>query len=301
MAQQIRSVTLVGAGGNIGTAILGAIENDPLLTVTILSRQNSRSTFASHIKVIEIHPDYPFQELVEAFRGQNAVVSAIASSGAGVQKRMITAAVEAGVKRFIPAEFGGSPTHPRARELLPMFGVQDEIIALLRSHQSTGISWSALAPGPFFDWGLRNGLLAFDLAAQKAVIYDSGLSCWSATTITTIGRAVVGILKNPEKTANRHVVVQSFSTTQMHVVSELERYTGKKWDLQQVRSEDVIKQAQEQISKGDYSAVVKLIQATIYGSEDRGSDFATHLGLDNDMLGLPKESVGEVVSLVLNS
>ncbi len=149
--------------------------------------------------------------------------------------------------------------------------------------------------------GLRNGLLAFDLAVQKAVIYDSGASCWSATTLSTTGRAVVGILKNPEKTANRHVVIQSFSTTQMDVVSELERYTGKKWDLQQVRSEDVIKQAQEQISKGDYSAVVKLIQATIYGSEDRGSDFATHLNLDNDMLGLPKESLGEVVSSVLTS
>ena len=87
----------------------------------------------------------------------------------------------------------------------------------------------------------------------------------------------------------------------MDVVSELERYTWKKWELQQVRSEDEIKQEQEQISKGDYSAVVKLIQATIYGSEDRGSDFATHLNLDNDMLGLPKESLGEVVSSVLTS
>jgi len=120
--------------------------------VTVLSRENSQSAFASHIKVIDIHPDYPLQELVQAFKGQDAVISAITSSGTGVQKLMITAAVEAGVKRFIPAEFGGSPTHPRARDLLPMFGAQEDIIDLLRSQQSTGMSWSALAPGPFFDW-----------------------------------------------------------------------------------------------------------------------------------------------------
>ena len=91
---------------------------------------------------------------MDAFRGQDAIVSAISTSNNAKQKEIIDAAVEAGVKRFIPSEFGGNVRNPAALELLPHHMVigKAEVINYLRDQESRGLSWSAIATGPFFDW-----------------------------------------------------------------------------------------------------------------------------------------------------
>lgn len=54
------------------------------------------------------------------------------------------------------------------------------------------------------------------------------------------------------------------------------------------------------MEKGDGSAVVDLMLATIYG-KDRGSAYSEEEELANEMLGLPKESLEEVANEMLNS
>ena len=50
--------------------------------------------------------------------------------------------------------------------------------------------------------------------------------------------------------------------------------------------------------KHDYSGVKPLILAATYG-EGKGSDFASGETLSNEMLGLPKEDLDEVVAKVV--
>ena len=89
---------------------------------------------------------------MSAFKGQDAVVSTIAGPGIQTQTSIIDAAIKAGVKRFIPAEFGSNTANQKAVELVPVFKGKEKITNYLKSKESEGISWTSLANGPFFDW-----------------------------------------------------------------------------------------------------------------------------------------------------
>jgi len=143
-------LTFIQAGGNLGPSILSTLDADAHFTVSVLSRQSSKSTFPSHIKVHTIADTYPENELVEAFKGQDAIVAT--TSTTAPQKDFITAAAKAGVKRFLPAEFGGYWRDPRALEVLPELQSKNDIVDYLKSQESTGLSWTALHTGPFLDW-----------------------------------------------------------------------------------------------------------------------------------------------------
>ena len=139
------------AGGNLGPHILSALSADPAFNVSVLSRQSSKSTFPAHIKVHTVPDSYPVDELIEAFKGQDAIVSTISAMGTGVQAQIIDAAVKAGVKRFLPAEFGADSEDPRLYELLPMFKGKRDVIEQLKRTEGQ-MSWTGVATGPFFDW-----------------------------------------------------------------------------------------------------------------------------------------------------
>lgn len=77
------------------------------------------------------------------------------------------------------------------------------------------------------DRGIKVGFLGQNLSAHKATIYDSGDARFSTTTLPTIGVAIAGTLRNPEKTANQEPFISSLETTSNEILAELEKATGK--------------------------------------------------------------------------
>ena len=149
----IKNVIIIGAGGNLGPSILKALDSDKHFNVSVLARHSSKSTFPSHIHVHKIAEDYPEAELLEAFKGQDAVVSAITTSSTAQQHAIIDAAVKAGVKRFLPSEFGSNTKNPKGRSVIPMlFDGKTSAVDYLKSKEKDGLTWSAIVTGPFFDW-----------------------------------------------------------------------------------------------------------------------------------------------------
>jgi hypothetical protein len=149
-----RCLLRVGAGGHLGPSILSAFDTDPHFTVSILARNSSQSIFPSHLKVYRISEDYPEAELLEAFKGQHAVVSTIATSSAGLQKKLVDAAVKTSVKRFVPSEFGSDTRNEKAMQTLPQYfkGKKDTVEYLKQKQgENEGFSWTAFVTGPFFD------------------------------------------------------------------------------------------------------------------------------------------------------
>lgn len=94
---------------------------------------------------------YPEDELLEAFSGQDVVVSTIGVPHALQQIPLIDAAVKAGVRRFLPAEFGVNKENPKVASL-PLFADKRKVMAYLKRKESDQFSWTAIATGPFFDW-----------------------------------------------------------------------------------------------------------------------------------------------------
>lgn len=305
----------------MGPSILAALDAEAHLNVSILSRQESTSTYPSHVKVHKT--DYSETSLISAFKGQDAVVSTVSGPGIRTQTSIVDAAIKAGVKRFIPSEFGSNTANQKALELVPVFKGKESITSYLKSKESDGISWTSLLNGPFFDWygipyiypqlvydrqfpsiiltssrGLQTGFLEFDLKSQTATICDDGTNKWSTTTLSTVGKAVVSILLHPAETKNKYIYIASFTVSQNEVLAAVEKASGKKWEVIKTTSNEQMKIGQEKMIKHDYSGVKPLILAATYG-EGRGSNFASGESLSNDMLGLPKEDLDEVVAKVI--
>lgn len=98
-----------------------------------------------------ISEKYEHDELVAAFKGQDAVISTITTAAANGQKPLIDAAIAAGVRRFIPSEFGNDLRATEAVKLVPFFEDKVETLNYLKARQDK-IEWTAIPNGAFYDW-----------------------------------------------------------------------------------------------------------------------------------------------------
>ena len=148
------NIAIIGANGNVGACITHALLNDPDFKVTILSRTNSESSFPAGARVRKVDYD-SHAELVEALHGIEAVVCAVGAAGFEGQKRIIDAAIAAGVQRYLPSEFSSNTKSQRVQELVPAFKPKTEVLHYLRTKESTGLTWTGLCTGPLLDWVCR--------------------------------------------------------------------------------------------------------------------------------------------------
>jgi len=150
---QLHKVLLVGAGGtNIGHHIANALSKDASFKLSIISRAGSKSTYPPNANIITI-PDHPTHEdYVQALQGQDAVVSGLGFEGKPTEIALIDAAIEAGVKRFLPSEYGVDNTNPVASELSPVFKRKGDVIEYLKSKEGSGLTWTAVPTGMWLDW-----------------------------------------------------------------------------------------------------------------------------------------------------
>ncbi|OAL38294.1 hypothetical protein AYO20_02353 [Fonsecaea nubica] len=294
----IRKVLIVGAGGNLGPSIVQAFLSTPSFEVSVLTRDARSKSFAGPVRVFET--DYSEESLLKAMAGQDAVVAAVGFRAVGQQKKLIDVAIKAGVQRFIPSEFGGDSANPRSTELRPpVFQIKLDILDYLKEQEKTGLTWSVLVTGPFFDWGLSSGFLGFDLKKREALIWDDGACRFSTTTLSTVGQAVVKTLQHPDETANRFVYVASFTLSLNDILEALEKSSASRWTVVRTSGEDEIEAGQQSLRDGDLaSAVPRLVRAGWY-TRGRGGNYGDERELDNALLALPRENLDAVVSEVL--
>jgi uncharacterized protein YbjT (DUF2867 family) len=298
MVQEFKNVALVGAGGNTGPFILNALL-EAKFNVSILSRPSSTTTFPAGVTVIKT--DYSEESLVEVLKGQDVVVSAIAGHALGSQKTIIDAAIKAGVKRFIPSEYGNDVLDEKLVKVIPYFANKGDIIRYAQSKAAAHpeFTWTGVATGAYLDWGLKDGFLDFDLQNHSVTVWDDGNSRFSTTNLATVGRYVAAVLKHPEETANKYIFVHSFSTTQNEVIAALEKHSGKTWTKKHTTVAQGVKDAAVAFEKGDYKTGILLgLRSIIYGSEYSGG-FEKKKTYLTPVLGLPLEDVDTTVKELL--
>jgi hypothetical protein len=115
-----------------------------------------------------------------------------------------------------------------------------------------------------------------------------------------VGKAIVGILKNPSETANQYLYVATVTTTQKAILSSLEIESGQKWTVQGVKTDEQIATGRQMVSQGDFTGMFMLVQASSWGSVPGiSSNYTTDERLANSTLGVPEGSVDETVKDVL--
>lgn len=304
----IKNVLIAGATGSVGATILEALLAEPSFKVTILSRASSRATFPKDIPVIRISDAYTVEELTSAFQNQDAVVVALTTSSVtkdgrdGLAYRLIDAAIAAGVKRFIPSEFGTNNLDPRAQSVVPIYEIKGAMLEYLitKAKASNGtLTWTSISCGSWLDWALdpvKSGNFFFmDVKAKTATMYDSGDARFAVTTSSNTGLAVVRSLKYADQTANKQVFLADFMATANEVLESLERQSGQKFAITRKDSEPEMKVLRKKYNAGDYSAAFGMLAISFTADIDVAYDFEREQEIWNGRLGLPKVTLDEVV------
>ncbi|KAH6682679.1 hypothetical protein B0J14DRAFT_673066 [Halenospora varia] len=308
MSSPIKSVLIIGASGSVGPHIVTALLASNF-SVSVLTRETSTSTFPGEVTVYKT--DYSQESLLLAFKDIDAIISAIATFSTHLQKTIIGAAITAGVKRFIPSEYGIDTSVPTIAEFLPPALPKQETIKYLKS-QEDKISWTAVCVGGFFDWIFQYpGLMGWDLPGRKVTIFDGGDVEYEATNVGQIGKAVAAVLadEHVEETKNKYVYINSFTTTQNQVLKTLEKHTGEKFDVTHAKAKDLgeaglkmLKEGGEWVNRGggEYKeGTVEVITAAIYGNGGF-NNFSKTKGLWNERLGLAGEDLDRSVIRVVD-
>ncbi|KAI9719176.1 MAG: hypothetical protein M1828_006269 [Chrysothrix sp. TS-e1954] len=294
-----RRVAILGANGNLGASILKALLGTKTFEVTVLSRVSSQSIYPDSVRVVRVSDDFPYHEIVTAFQGVDAVVVVCAGSNSELQIRLADAAVDAGVDTLIPPDFGSCDSNsPRALELVPLYRHKKAVREhLQRLSEHTRLSWTSIVCGHFFDYGLRSGLLQFDLKKRQATIFDGGNTKWSSTTLETVASAVVSVLRKPQETKNRVLFIQSFQVTQNEIRACLEQETAQRWQVNHANHEEYIQRVRTKVEEGGDIAEAMEDLVSVVGIID--ADWEAKEGFANSLLNLKQEHLDDVISRVL--
>ncbi|MCJ1380213.1 hypothetical protein MMC17_003316 [Xylographa soralifera] len=310
MASPLRNIAIVGASGRLGPFILKAVQDDPAFNVTVITRHNSPATFPAGTKVVKVSDGYPDEEMVEAFKGQDAVVLSLGFQAEHRHSALVHASIKAGVKRLVASAYGANDSNEAVQKMFPIAARKAAMVKELKSLEKPGWSWTAICCGLFFDFCITSGFFGFNIPAHSARIWDSGSAKFSATTRASIGLSVARVLARPAQTANRSVYVSSFEVCMNDVLGALQKATGvpaPAWSVTHVDTDEQIAAANQELqasgstmSMGKMMAMGKLALASNL-KEEYGADFEKLGLLDNGLLGMEKEDVDAVVAGVVKA
>lgn len=150
-----RTLTSLWGSGNIGGPIIDALLHASS-SVTAITRFASTGQFPASVTVHRLDLSSK-SALVAALQGQDAVVSLLSRYAIDSQPLIIDAAIEAGVSRFLPSDFGidsrAVGEHRLSYQLQRKIKTQNYLSE--KASQHAGFSWTALGVGLLFDYVSR--------------------------------------------------------------------------------------------------------------------------------------------------
>ncbi|KAI0250538.1 NAD-P-binding protein [Lactifluus subvellereus] len=218
-----KNFAVVGAGAT-GSFLVRQLLKDKaagtLNEVIVLTRQ---TTFDGDARVIPV--DYSNkQSIKDALAGVDVIISTISSAALGVQAAIAEAAKEAGVKLFVPSEFGvsseGSPT---------FFGAKTSVRSQLRA---LGLPYALFYTGPYADWVWQSAL-DLDTTSGRVSVGGDGDKYISFTSRPDIARYVSYVLTHlpVEQLENRSFRLAGDTKSFNEIFKAYEAKTGKKLEV----------------------------------------------------------------------
>lgn len=290
-----KNVVLAGATGSLGSRIFEKLVAAGKFNITLLRRQGSTSTLPSGYNAIDV--DYESVEsLTAALKGQDVVISAAGSFSIASQKALIEASLAAGVKRYIPSDFGSDLDVPQTR-ILPVYTSKIEMQDyLIEKSKTTDITYTFIYNGAFLDWGLEHGFL-LKVKDNKPSLINGGDAVFSTTTLDSVGDAVVGVLSHPEETKNRTVRVESIKLTQLRLLELAKQAVPEKsWEPENLNLADAVAASDKQRAEGNigpFTFIPYLWQAVLqpgYGGSFKETD--------NKLLGIKPTTEADVIEIL---
>jgi hypothetical protein len=298
------TVALIGVNSHIGPHILAALlAPAQSFHVVLLQRPSSARPSVPPSKEVKtaILPNEPSDaDLEDALAGVDVLISALDEGHVDLHRRLADACITTGVRRFIPPDFG-SVRSDDAYALDLLQGYRNKQLTqwhcrrLAEDHPGA-FTWTAIVTGHFFDMGLEvPELLGIDIAKEKALLFDGGKAKWSATTREQVGRAVVSVITDEDKTANQVFLVHSFCISQLELLEVVQSVTGKKFETEVVDYKPYLYKELAKANAGDRDA----LEATVGVLGLMRTNWTGDVLFANKLLGLEEEDLETAVRQAL--
>jgi len=252
------SVFIAGPTGQLGKPVTEAFLNKKI-QVKILSRpENKDQRKATDIHnfqekgaiVVEASLD-DIESLKTALQGVDVVVSTLSGAGIEPQLNLVRAAAAAGVKRFVPSEFGCDIEAPLKQFDCAYLKAKDEV---RKEVQKTDMEYVWINCGFFYSlfatpvWGI-------DLENGKAVLGGDGSQKFGCTDVADVARVTADVALHPHA-KNRSVIIQGDRITFEQLLQVFEDVTGKKIE----RKYQSIAELQKRIEGETYWVLIYCLQ-----------------------------------------
>ena len=235
-----KSIAVLGGTGNLGVHLVkGLAESSRGYVVKVLSGNESKAkklfSGLSNVQVVKV--DYEDAAALEqAFEGVDVVVSAVGVPGLTPQPKYIDAAEKAGVKWFIPSEFGCDTQAPYLKNE-PVFGYKRKSVDHIKSKKD--MAYTVVATGFFFDEE-QGGLLGIKPKSREATIFGSESAKLTVTRRQDVGKYLAEIIAHPEVSQNRTVRVGGDLTSQGEILSKVQAKFGSDgWTVKRLSDADL--------------------------------------------------------------
>ena len=292
MAPTYTKVAVAGASGLLGKFIVDELLSSGY-TVTALTRSSTNPpTFPSAVHIKEVDYNSP-SSLESTLEGQDVLISTLTTTSLDLQYALFTAAIKCGVNRILPSEFGSDTTVPANRDN-PVYKQKIEVETWLAEQvKGTGTTYTSVINNVFLDWGLKANFLV-NAKEKKISLWDGGETEYSATPLSGVAKGVVGILKHPEETENRHVRIHGVVLTQKKLLRLSQNVVGEDgWTVDEPGTEGAEGKAWEVYTKEPgnvFGWILGFLQRAIF-AEERRPRFEDG---DSELLGVPRLTDAEV-------
>lgn len=178
----MKKVIIIGASGSLAGYVIDALQKDPAVELTLLTRNKYNITSdTTSCKVIQADVmDYP--ALKNAIQGQDIVYINLAGSLEAMATNIVKAMLETGVKRVIAISSIGIYDQPLKQILIPYRRLADVI-------ESSGLDYTILRP----DWFTNANEVDYVLTSKGQPEIGSAVSRKS------IAAFIATVVRNPSK------------------------------------------------------------------------------------------------------
>ncbi|CAE6436156.1 unnamed protein product [Rhizoctonia solani] len=262
-----KTVALAGANGFVGKAFAKEFLAQGLDT-RILTRTESINSaplqeFKSQGASLHAVSYDDEASLFKALEGVDVLVSTVAGAAlVSAQVPLIKAAKAAGVKLFLPSEYGSvfeDESNPS-----PVIQSKKKVI---KAAQDAGLPFAALSNGGFPEYCFIPPL-GYNFAAKKATIWGDGNAKSTWTTVHSVADWVANVLKTVpiSQLENKHLRIQGNSASANEVVALWEKKHNDKLEVEY----HPLKELDDRVSASGEDFLAILLQEWSSGRGDIG-------------------------------
>jgi hypothetical protein len=270
-------------------------------TVSVLTYPQQSLSVPPHVSPYAIEhktSDFTPKSLQDAFTGYDIAICTVAGGDFEFQVRIVDALLAAGVKKFIPHEFGHNTLNPGIRARIPAYAGRAKVLEHLQnniSKASPDFDWVGIATGYTLDKSLINGDMGFDMQWHSATVHGTGDEPFAVSSLERVGNVIRSVCQHWGEIKRHYIYAAGVVTSAKEVVAAAEDATGQKWTVDNNNVQDSIREGVTRIERGFPDAGMALLERSVLYDEQLNASAPFKSNNTNELLKFSPESVKTIV------